>query len=248
MKTYKHFLLLLFFGLLPSIVVSEKDSISISSKEYSLAYNICDYWPIHIIPSEDLYKNGARIVEKDIPTVLIRAYPDGILAINDRSGNHLISYEKTDFLKRVYQNKKSNLKTTIFLNQIVRRVFDLKINSEKTLNQEYLDKFENFMIVEIPYGQPEKTKNILTELKSLKEKLQSKNTLPILHLDTLIENETFYSFIIENEINYPVVVPIFTPGFKEFVYTERESLDHSPLLIIKKTGKLIRSLASLSDY
>ncbi|WP_269524772.1 hypothetical protein [Coraliomargarita parva] len=211
-------------------------SVSLDALEYSDAYTLDHAWPDFVTPTENAYnESGLKILEKGIPAVFIRAYPDGMLAVVDREGAQLVPYDQTDFLGRLEKSSHMETDSKIFLNQISRRVFDLDFDASKAVSETELAKFDSFLVLTTPCED--------TDLIDLKEQLAGASSLlkrlqvtPIVIFESLMPNNEFYEKVTRTDFTYPVVVPIFQKGFIQAVYSQRE-IDY-PVLWVQSSGKL----------
>ncbi len=215
---------------------------------YNTAYMNDSEWPQYVTPNEPIELANGTTLSASIPLVLSRAYEDGKLAVVDRVGTELIDHSKTNFVKQVKaaeDDRNQGVSFHNFIQQLGRRVFDLSHSTSKAVSEKTLSKYDSFLIIRCAYD-PEAVVEITSKLDQTTAWLNSNNCRPIILFEESVPNAEFYQFLETNNVNYPVVVPIFTQGLRKFVYTERES--DSSILWINANGKCLKKAASLETF
>lgn len=219
-----------------------------ASVDFKYAYENERLWPTSVVPNQVIYdEEGSKLLDANIPVTLIRAYPDGNLAIVDRNGTFIIQQIKTDFLAQFgndenIPNRSGNM---IFINQIGRRCFDYSHDTQKAVPESKLVAYNEFLTIQTS-SKPEALSKTLGLLKQIDAQLEEQKTQPILVFTELMPNKQFYELVTDLEIPYPIVVPIFQKGFINAIYTEREA--NKGTLLISIHGKLLASYETLEQF
>ncbi|HAV12030.1 MAG TPA: hypothetical protein DCX06_00850 [Opitutae bacterium] len=239
LKLKEHSVSCLFAIITPSICIASNNDC------FANAYENDSNWPQFVTPSEAIeLENGTRL-SAFIPLVLSRAYEDGTLVVIDRAGATLIDHSKTNFLELTQDDSTSEREGQNFHNfiqQLGRRVFDLSHSTSKAVPEKVLSEYKSFLVIRCAFS-VEHISEVTTELDTITEWLNSNNCRPIIIFKKSVANAQFYEFLETNKVNYPVVVPIFTQGLTEFIYTDRES--ETPILWINKNGKKLNQASSI---
>lgn len=218
------------------------------ANDFETAYKNEALWPSKVTPNETVYDaDGKKLIEENIPVAFIRAYPDGHIAIVDRIGSVIVDHSKTDFIDLMGESELTPKRSgnMILLNQIGRRCFDLSHDKKKAVSESVLMEYRSFLFVRTSCQQ-RALSSTLDRLEKAADSMKSSKVRPILIFDELIPNEEFYAKVLEAEIPYPVVVPIFQKGLVQALYTEREN--GFQILLISINGKLEATYRSLEDY
>ena len=214
---------------------------------FAEAYEKDSRWPPYVTPSETIVFEDGTSLSASIPTVFSRAYDDGTLVLVDRIGTVFVDHAKTDFIKQINDQVElpdGEQNYNNFIRQLGRRVFDLSHSITKAVPESKLSEFDSFLVCKTEMN-PEAIAVVKERVFSNQKWLTSHNCRPVIVFENSVPNETFYHFLKTNDVLYPVVVPIFTKGFIDFAFTERES--NANFLWINKNGKLLAKGGSLDE-
>jgi len=212
---------------------------------YAEAFNKDGRWPQYVTPNQKIVFEDGTSLSATIPVVFSRAYEDGTLAVVDRIGAVLIDYTKTDFTQQVSELvEKSGEEQNFdnFIRQLGRRVFDLSHSKTKAVSEKVLSEYDSFLICKSRMDS-DVLDQLKADLTANEDWLKAHNCRPIIVFEESVRNAEFYKFLETNEINFPVVVPIFTKGFIDFTFTQREA--DAVHLWINKNGKLLAKGSSV---
>lgn len=214
-------------------------SLATGAEDFSKVYEHDSAWPQYVSPTQQIIFDNGTALSPNIPVVLSRAYEDGSLAVTDRIGSVLIDHKETDFLQQVSQqtnHDETEQNFHNFIRQIGRRVFDLSHSETKAVPEAALSEYDTFLVCKSSM-QGDAIKDLVVNLNAQQDWLAAHNCRPIIVFEAIVKNAEFYSFLKTHEIHYPVVVPIFTKGFLEFTYTQREA--GASKIWLNKNGKLL---------
>lgn len=212
---------------------------------FEAAYSQDERWPQFVTPHKTITLEDGTKLSSSIPVVFSRAYEDGKLLIVDRAGTIEIDHTNTNFIEQVSDlssNPEQGNNFDNFIRQLGRRVFDLSHSQTKAVPEAVLSKFDSFLVCRTMMC-PTALRTLQTELDSKSKWLAANNCRPIIVFKKSVPNAEFYSFLESNQIHLPVVVPIFTNGFLNFTFSERES--NTDILWVNKNGKLLKKGSSL---
>lgn len=222
----------------------------VSSIEYSALFKSDIDWPVFVTPHQDIpAATKEHTLKKGIRTVLVRAYPDGMLALIDRGGPILVPHEKTDFSVQVLETSKERsasgpdapAKANLSF-QIARRGFDKSFSESRAVSESHINTFSGFLVVKAESG--DSFPEILKELEAKKEILDDKNIYPIITFNEVKDRAEFASHFNSTPGGNALMSPVYGIGLIQTLFTEREQ--GSTVLLLRPSGRLIKATESIN--
>ena len=204
---------------------------------FETLYENSAIWPLYVSPKSDLYNNsGDKILSKGIRSTFVRAYEDGFIAVADRSGTHVVPAIATDLLDGNSNRDPRGNDIGLFLSQIGRRTFNLAYSKTSAVPESELIGYNYFLLIDFPKRKYQ-ARRLLKQLNTLAPTLSEKKICIVLIPNKISPNKEFIDMMTDLKIHHPTIIPVFNKGFRNSVYSERET--GVKFLLIDKNNKII---------